>query len=41
MDIFCNFYLVKSHKIAKNYLTSEAQEKNEHGFGVLIILKTF
>jgi hypothetical protein len=27
LDIFCNFYLVKSHKIAKNAETTEAREK--------------
>ncbi len=26
-DMFCNFYLVKSHKIAKNTSTTEAEEK--------------
>ncbi len=26
-NIFCNFYLVKSHKIANNSATTEAREK--------------
>ncbi len=26
-DLFCNFYLVKNHKIAKNSTTSDAREK--------------
>jgi hypothetical protein len=26
-DMFCNFYLVKSHKIANNSATTEAREK--------------
>jgi len=26
-DLFSNFYLVKSHKIANNSLTTEAREK--------------
>jgi hypothetical protein len=26
-DIFCNFYMVKSHKIAYNSATNEAREK--------------
>jgi hypothetical protein len=26
-DMFCNFYLVKSHKIAKNSAAAEAKEK--------------
>ncbi len=26
-DIFCNFYLVKNHKIANNSATAEAREK--------------
>jgi hypothetical protein len=27
-DMFCNFYFVKSHKIANNSTTAEAGEKN-------------
>jgi hypothetical protein len=27
-DMFCNFYLVKNHKIANNSATTEATEKN-------------
>jgi hypothetical protein len=26
-DMFCNFYLVKNHKIANNSATTEAEEK--------------
>jgi hypothetical protein len=26
-DMFCNFYLAKSHKIANNSATTEAREK--------------
>jgi hypothetical protein len=26
-DMFCNFYLVKNHKIANNSRTTEAREK--------------
>jgi len=26
--MFCNFYLVKNHKIAKNSTTTKAREKN-------------
>jgi hypothetical protein len=26
-DLFCNFYLVKNHKIANNSATTEAREK--------------
>ncbi len=26
-DVFCNFYLLKSHKIANNLATTEAREK--------------
>ncbi len=33
-DMFCNFYLVKSHKIANNSATTEAREKNKHRFGI-------
>jgi hypothetical protein len=27
LDMFCNFYLVKNHKIANNSATTEAREK--------------
>jgi hypothetical protein len=40
-DMFCNFYLVKSHKISNNLATTEAREKNKHIFGVLRILEKF
>ena len=34
-DMFCNFYLVKSHKIANISATTEGTEKNKHIFGIL------
>ncbi len=41
-DMFCNFYLVKSHKIAKNSTATKAREKkNKHRFGILRILEYF
>ncbi len=36
-DMFCNFYLVKNHKIAKNSTTSKAREKNKYRFGIFRI----
>jgi hypothetical protein len=36
-DMFCNFYLVKNHKIAKNSTTTKAKEKNNQRFGILRI----
>jgi hypothetical protein len=36
-DMFCNFYLVKNHKIANNPASTEAREKNKHIFGILRI----
>jgi hypothetical protein len=27
LDMFCNFYLVKNHKISKNSTTAKAREK--------------
>jgi len=30
LDMFCNFYLVKNHKIANNSATTEAREKDAH-----------
>jgi hypothetical protein len=41
MDMFCNFYLAKSHKIANNSITTKPREKNKHIFGILKILETF
>jgi hypothetical protein len=38
-DMFCNFYLVKNHKIANNLATTEAREKYNHIFGILRILE--
>ena len=40
-DIFCNFYIVKNHKIANNSATTEAREKNKDIFGILRILENF
>ncbi len=40
-DMFCNFYLVKNHKIAKTSEMTKAREKNEHGLGILRILDFF
>jgi hypothetical protein len=34
-DMFCNFDLVKNHKIAHNSTTTKANEKNKHRFGIL------
>jgi hypothetical protein len=36
-DIFCNLYLVKNHKIAKNSTTTKAREKNKQRFGIQTI----
>jgi len=35
--MFCNFYIVKSHKIVKNSTTTKSREKNKRRFGILII----
>jgi hypothetical protein len=35
-DMFCNFYFVKNHKIAKNSATTKAREKIS-SFGILRI----
>ncbi len=40
-DTFCNFYLVKNHKIAKNSTATKARAKNKHRFGILRILEFF
>jgi hypothetical protein len=40
-DMFCNFYLVKNHKIANNSATPEAREKISTFFGILSILRKF
>ncbi len=40
-DMFCNFYLVKYHKIDNSSATNKAREKNEHIFGILRILDFF
>jgi hypothetical protein len=31
-DMFCNFYLVKNHKLAYNSAATEAKRKNKHIF---------
>ncbi len=36
-DMFCNFYLVKNHKIAKKTQQLLQLEKNNHIFGILRI----
>ncbi len=36
-DMFCNFYLAKNHKIAKNSRTPKVREKSKHRFGILRI----
>jgi hypothetical protein len=38
LDIFCNFYFVKNHKIA-NYSTATKDRKNKHRFGIFRIKK--
>ncbi len=40
-DMFCNFYLVKNHKIANDLITALRQAKNEHRFGILTNLEHF
>jgi hypothetical protein len=40
-DMFCNFYFVKNHKIAKKSTTTKAIEKNYRRFGILRILELF
>ncbi len=40
-DTFCNFYIVKNHKIAKNSTTTNAGEKKHRFGGILRIKKTF
>ncbi len=37
LDVFCNFYLLKNHKIPTNSAATEATE-NKHIFGILRIL---
>jgi len=38
-DMFCNFYSVKTHKIAINSATSKTKEKKNLRFGVRTILE--
>jgi hypothetical protein len=40
-DMFCKFYLVKNHKIAKNSTTAKDREKNKETFRILQILEIF
>jgi len=40
-DMFCNFYLVKIHKIAKNSATTKAREKISTDLEFLELLKKF
>jgi hypothetical protein len=40
-DMFCNFYLLKNHKIAKNSTTTKAREKNKHRLGIIRIFEIF
>ncbi len=40
-DMFSNFYLVKSHKIAYNSATTEDREKNKHRLRSLRISEMF
>ncbi len=40
-DMYCNFYLVKNHKIVNNSVTTEARQKNKHMFGILRSLEKF
>ena len=40
-DMFCNFYLVKNHKIAKTSTIAKAKEKNKYRFRILRILEIF
>jgi hypothetical protein len=37
-DMFCSFYLVKSHKIAKNSTTTKAREKISTDLKSLVFL---
>ncbi len=39
-DMFCNFYFMKSHKIANNSATTEAQ-KNKRKYGILLFQEIF
>jgi hypothetical protein len=40
-DMFCNFYFVKNHEIAKNSTATKAREKNKHRFVILTISDIF
>jgi hypothetical protein len=40
-DRFCNFYLVKNHKIVDSSITTEAREKYEYNLGILRVLEFF
>ncbi len=39
--MFCNFYFVKNHEIAKNSTITKDREKDKHRFGILRILEKF
>jgi hypothetical protein len=39
LDMFCNFYLMKNHKIANNSTTIKAREKNKQRYGMNVILE--
>jgi len=41
VDMFCDFYLMKNHKIAKNSTTTKAREKLSTDFESLRILEIF
>ncbi len=40
-DVFCNFYRVKNHKIAKNATTTKARDKISTDFEILRITEKF
>ncbi len=40
-DMFCNFYRVKNHKIAKNSTTTKARDKISTDFEILRITEKF
>jgi hypothetical protein len=40
-DMFCNFYLVKNHKIVKNSTTAKAREKISTDLESLELLQFF
>jgi hypothetical protein len=40
-DIFCNFYLVKTHKIGKDLTAAIKLENKKHRLGILRILEYY